>query len=166
MLNSVPIAKNNLARNVVMRHPNTFTCQLFRKSVDRVDSGIMGDNPTMGGLGVIATDDEEDISWAFVGNCFSLQTSDTFGNSLMNEVGDSNNASIDSLRFMIEPEVYGSFKIKDRDVLHVLLGMADSQGQPLVRLAFQIVGLETVNNISPYSQRYVCNRRDDLNLEV
>ncbi|MDD5272210.1 MAG: hypothetical protein PHU14_05775 [Methylovulum sp.] len=31
-----------------------------------------------------------------------------------------------------------------------------------VRVAFEIVAIETIGNIPPFTQRYVCNKRPDL----
>jgi len=33
-----------------------------------------------------------------------------------------------------------------------------------VKVAFEVVGVEAVNNLAPYSTRYVCNKRADLDL--
>jgi hypothetical protein len=38
----------------------------------------------------------------------------------------------------------------------------DEEGS--VKLAFEVVGVETPINIPPYAMRYVCNRRAELDL--
>ena len=53
MLTNVPSAVNRMARNVVINHPNTWECQVFRKRVTRTDGAPVGGLPTMGGLGVL-----------------------------------------------------------------------------------------------------------------
>ena len=157
MLTSVPEAINSLSRNVVINHPNSFQCVLMRKVVNRTAATSVGGLPTLGGMAVISSDDEEDVSWEVLGNAYSLQT-DHFDPSQMMDRQDANNGAADEFRFLIEPETAGEFDIKKLDVMYLILGQ--------VRLAYQIIGIETVGNIPPYTLRYVCNRRDDLHVTV
>jgi len=152
MLNNVPEAINKMARNVVINHPNSYNCIAVRKRVTRPGAVVSG-LPTLGGMGVISSDDEESIEWDLLGNGYALKA-DPFGVSQMMDRQDANNGSEDEFRFLIEPEEEGLFAIKKHDVIYLVFGD--------VRLAFQIVGVETTSDIPPYTQRYVCNRRDDL----
>ena len=67
MLTNVPSAVNRMARNVVINHPNTWECQVFRKRVTRTDGAPVGGLPTMGGLGVLDSEDEESIDYDHLG---------------------------------------------------------------------------------------------------
>jgi len=159
MLTNVPAAVNRMARNVIINHPNTWECQVFRKSVTRTDATV-GGLPTMGGLGVLDSEDEEQIAWAWIGNGYALQA-ESFMPSPMMDRQDANNGSANESRFMIEPEhptgMPGNFDLRNHDVFYLVL--ADS-----VKVAFEIVGVETTLNIPPYVTRYVANRRDDLHV--
>lgn len=165
MLNNVPEAINRMARNVVVNHPNTFNIQLFRKSVTRSGVGeeTVDGNPTLGGLAVLNTGDEEQFEYAFVGNGYALMA-DSFSPAPMMDRKDANTGSVDEFRFLIEPEgPSGSsewFDVRTNDVMYLLLG----SGPNPARLAFEVVGYETTSNIPPYTTRYVANRRDDLHL--
>ncbi|ASF48193.1 hypothetical protein CEK71_20195 [Methylovulum psychrotolerans] len=111
----------------------------------------------MGGMGVLSFDDEEDVAWAFVGNGYALQV-DGFSPSQMTDRQDANNGFQDEFRFLLEPESEAPEAMPQKhDVVMVLI-------TTVVRLAFEIVAIETTSNIPPYTQRYVCNRRADLNL--
>lgn len=159
MLTNVPSAINRMARNVVINHPNTWGCQVFRKTVTRAGA-IVGGLPTLGGMGVINSEDEDQITFAHLGNGFALEA-EAFSPSLMMDRQDANNGAMSEFRFLIEPEhqtgMPGNFDVRNRDVM--LLIFADN-----VRLAFEIVGVETTLNIPPYVTRYIANRSSYLDV--
>lgn len=237
MLNNVPEAINRMARNVVINHPNSYNCVAVRKRVTRTAPGSMGGLPTMGGMGVINSDDEESIEWDLLGNGYALKAQPFDGAPMMDRQ-DANNGAMDEVRFLIEPEIMigdgtgtgaalspvvingvvtsvaiveggtgymtgqklafvgvGSgatativttagviagitvsaggtgyttaptatlvdfgFAVKKHDVIYLVFGD--------VRLAFQVIGVETTSDIPPHTQRFVCNRRDDLHFAV
>lgn len=159
MLSNIPAALNRLARNVVINHPNTFNCQLFRKVVTRTAPELVGGLPTLGGLGVLESDDEESFEYEWVGNGYAMPV-ESFQPSPMMDRGDANNGYADEFRLLIEPEDEGGFVPRKHDVLYLLLGL----DQGAAKLAFEIVGREAVVNIPPYSIRYLCSRRDDLHV--
>ena len=154
MLTNVPSAVNRMARNVVINHPNTIECQVFRKVVTRPGTSV-GGLPTMGGLGVIDSDDEEQIEFSHIGNGYALQA-ESFMPSPMMDRRDANNGAVNEFRFMIEPEhplgVTGTFEPKSHDVIYLVMSEE-------IRIAFEVVSLETVLNIPPYAVRYILNRR-------
>ena len=163
MLTNVPNAVNRMARNVVMNHPNTFNCRVYRKTVTRQGGEVVDGTPTLGGLAVLDTMDEEQFEYAFVGNGYALPA-DGFGPAPMMDRKDANIGSGDEFRFLIEPEQpagsEGSFELRSHDVVYLLL--AEGPNPPM--LAFEIVTTETTSNIPPYTTRYVTNRRDDLHM--
>ena len=125
MLNNVPGAINRMARNVVTNHPNTFNCQLFRKTVTRTAAESVAGNPTMGGLGVLDSMDEEQFEYTFLGNGYALHA-DGFAPAPMVKRGDANIGHADEFRFLIEPEEPSGhpdwFDVRSHDVMHLLLG--------------------------------------------
>lgn len=161
MLTNVPSAINRSKRNIVINHPNSFECQVFRKTVNRIGESVSSGLPTLGGLGVMSADDEEDVDFTHIGNGYALQ-SEQFSPSPMMDLRDANNGFANEFRFVIEPEepsgMPGYFDIKKRDIIYLVI--SDD-----VRLAFEIVDIETVTNIPPYSMRYVANRRGDLDVQ-
>ncbi|QFY42988.1 hypothetical protein F6R98_10480 [Candidatus Methylospira mobilis] len=156
MLSNVPTAINKMTRKVIKHHPNAYNCQIFRKAVNRPDPQ-MGGIPTLGGIGVLDTEDEEDISWEWIANGYSM-TVESFQPSPMMSRQDANNGDTEEYRFLIVPEDDAAdLQLKKHDVVYLLLG-------EFIRLAYEIVGIETVINIPPYAMRYVMNRRDDLHM--
>lgn len=163
MLTNVPAGINRMARNVVMNHPNTFGCEVYRKTVTRTAPETVDGNPTLGGLGVLDTMDEEQFEYAFLGNGYALPA-DGFSPSPMVDRRDANIGTGEEFRFLIEPEepsgAPGWFDVRTHDVLYLLLGT----GQTPPKLAYEVVGVETTSNIPPYTTRFITNRRNDLDL--
>jgi hypothetical protein len=165
MLNNVPDGINRMSRNVVINHPNTFNCRVFRKTVTRTGAGesTVDGNPTLGGLGVLNTADEEQYEYEWIGNGYALPAESFMPASMMDR-RDANIGPGDEFRFLIESEEpFGRpewFDVRTHDVVYLLLGTGPSPAM----LAFEVVGIETTSNIPPYTTRYVTNRRDDLHL--
>jgi len=163
MLTNVPNAINRMTRNVVMNHPNTFNCQVFRKTITRAEQETVDGNPTLGGLGVLDTMDEEQFEYEFIGNGFALPA-DGFSPAPMMDRRDANIGAGDEFRFLVEPEGQSGsaewFDLRTHDVVYLLL----DTGPAPAKLAFEVVGTETTSNIPPYTTRYITNRRDDLHV--
>lgn len=155
MLTKIPNMINRAVRNVVVNHPNSYNCQILRKVINRVDEAEVGGIPTLGGLGVISADDEQDVDWEFVGNGYALPAEQFGGNATMMDRQDANNPSLEEFRFLIEPEEPEAATPQKNDVVYLVI-------MDVVRVAFEIVAIETTSNIPPFTQRYVCNKRPDL----
>ncbi|MCM1128959.1 MAG: hypothetical protein NC211_03645 [Alistipes senegalensis] len=163
MLTNVPNSINRLARNVVMNHPNSINCQVFRKVITRPAPETMGGEPTMGGLGVLDNQDEEDFEYQFLGNGYALQV-ESFSPALMMDNADANIGALSEFRFLIEPEEPSGhpdwFDVRKHDMVYLLLGIEPDDA----KLAFEVIDIETTSNIPPYTTRYIMNRRDDLHI--
>lgn len=159
MLNIVPSTINRMSAQIVHNHPNSIAIQAFRKRVIRtpVDS--------LGGLGVMLATDEEDYEFDFLGNGSALQVDGAFSPSLMNDNADAAHLSGAEFRFLIQPNAQSNepewFDASVGDII-VLWLMDDGS----LKIPFEIVGLETVNNLPPFSVRFICNRRDDFLMAV
>jgi len=160
MLTNVPQSINRMARNVVINHPNTFNCEVYRKTVTRQSEAPVGGLPTMGGLGVLDSMDEEQFEYAFMGFGYALPADGGFAPAPMVRRGDANIGSGDEFRFLIEPEEPDEFDVREHDVLYLRLGV----GTKVPKVAYEIVAIETTSNIPPYTTRYIANRRNDLDL--
>lgn len=156
MLHQVPTAINRLASRIVHRHPNSIGVQMFRKRVTRTP------NDTLGGLGVLSGEDEESIVFDFIGAGSALPTAeDAAASAMMNDNQDAPYGAGSEFRFLIEPEAQagesGWFDVAKNDVM--VLWLLDDGS---LKIPFEVVDVETVNNLPPFSVRYICNRRDDL----
>lgn len=152
-----------MARNVVINHPNTFGCEVYRKTVTRTAPNTIDGSPTLGGLAVLDTMDEEQFEYAFLGYGYALPA-DGFAAAPIVDRQDANIGSGDEFRFLIEPAAQSGqpewFDVRSHDVVYLRLGTGPSPA----RLAFEVIGTETTSNIPPYTTRYITNRRDDLHL--
>lgn len=161
MLNNIPKGLNAITRNVVIRHPNTFNCEFYRRTVNRLEP-VEGERQTMGGMMVLSVEDEPEINWEFIGTGYAL-VADLFQPSVMMDRGDANNGFAEEFKFLIESEkeiIDGGFEPKKNDIFYVVLG--DIQDIDAPRVAYEIVAVETTVNVPPYVPRYICNKRDDL----
>ncbi len=165
MLHNVPTQIARMNRAVVMNHPNSFSCEVWRKEVLRKADDEFAGKPTFGGIGVIDSGDEEDYKYNFLGTgC--LLPAEQFQPAPVNDAQDANVGADNEFLFIIVSEAQtseeGYFEIQNHDVVFVLLGECPNQA----KLAYEVIGLETTINISPYVQRYRCNRRGDMDLSI
>jgi hypothetical protein len=157
MLNAVPEQLTKMARSVVINHPNAWNCEAYRKKMLRTDPTTqIGGIPTLGGLSVLDSEDESAIEWEWIGNGFALQAEPYQPSLMMSSGGAINNAAIE-LRFLIVPESVDDFVLKKHDVIYLLLGES-------IKLAWEIIAIEAMVNIAPYTTRYILNKRSDLDL--
>lgn len=163
MLNNVPTGINRLCRNIVLNHPNTFACEVLRKTVTRAGGSGPGAAPTLGGLAVLDAQDEDKIQFRYVGPGFALPAEGFEPSPMMREGGASYVPNAE-FRFLIEAEHPSGhehhFIPATGDVIYLLL----ASGEQPPKMAFEITGSESMSNIPPYSLRYVCARRDDIDL--
>lgn len=163
MLSNINNGLTRMARNVVLNHPNSYSCQVFRKKVNRVGESTVDGNPTLGGLAVLDNVDEEDFEYSFLGDGAAMRA-ETFAAAPLMDRQDANYGASDEVRFLIEPVAQSGepnwFDVRTHDVMYLLLG---DDPQPAM-IAFEVVGIETTSDIPPYTNRYICNRRDDLHV--
>jgi len=158
MLNSVPEHQNKAIRTVTLRHPNSFDAVLYRKKLLREGNNKVGGIPTLGGMGVLSTEDEADVDWIELGEAKVLFV-DSYLASGMNDLQDNINyegvgfyARIESIS---EPSSEGFFKPDKNDIVYLVIGSS-------VAVAYQITDISGVSGIPPYTQRYELQKRDDL----
>lgn len=162
MINQIPINTNKAMRSVVLRHPNSVEVAVFRKKINRTDTsipGVMGGIPTLGGMGVIDTEDEDDFDYEDIGDgkmlpCEAFQPSD-----MVDRDDGINSAEGVMLYCMVEPiasqDSCGYFELKTHDLIFLVVWEG-------VYIGYEVVGRETNINIPPFTRRYMLNKRDDL----
>lgn len=164
MLTSVPQAVANVSRQVALRHPNSMECSVWRKVVTRVEidpeteePSEMGGAPTMGGMGVLRHEDEEEIEFVELGEAKCLFCGVYAGSELSDRENQSllPNAQETQIEALKGPGEEGHFTADSGDLVLVILGFG-------VVVAFEVVGQLTSSNFPPYVRRYVINPRDDL----
>lgn len=155
MLNKVPTAINRAVRVVVTRHPNRQECLVMRKKVTRAAPGgeEMGGIPTLGGIGVLDTEDEAEVEYEETGWGLVLFTGQYDGTPLND--GDTNPIAASAREAIVEPEQEGAF-IADKGDLVMLMPGAD------IVIPYEVVGVLSTVDIPPYTRKLVLNARDDL----
>jgi hypothetical protein len=149
-------------RTVVLRHPNSVEVTAFRKEVQRVDAatpGVMGGLPTLGGMGVLDSEDEDDYDYAELGDG-KLLPCEAFQPSNMVDRNDGIDAAEGVLLYcMIEPAALPNscdyFELKTHDLVFLIVWEG-------VYAGYEVVGRETNINIPPFTRRYMLQKRDDL----
>lgn len=162
MLNRVPAHVNYAVRQVVLRHANSMDCFLLRKEVKRTESvdgqdQEMAGLPTIGGMGVLDSEDEQDFDYEEIGDGRALICG-TYEPQSLNSRQDSPVQRLQQevqIEPVAEPGTPGWFDVQKRDIVVLLPGMG-------VGVALEIVDIIGNVNIPPYTQRYICNPRDDL----
>lgn len=166
MRTSVPVAINNASRVVTLRHPNAFPCIVSRKRVQRVEldpeTGLpseMGASPTMGGMGVLRSEDEAEIEYEELGAAKMLFAGP--GQYPNADVIERDNGTLPmvqteaTIECIAEPGKPGHFIVENGDLIAVDMGLG-------VVTAFEVDKPRSSVMIPPYTRRFILNPRDDL----
>lgn len=158
MLNSVPLQIAKGARAVTLRHPNAFDGSAWRKNIIRTAPKQLGGIPTLGGLGVLDSEDEPDYELDELGDCKILMVGQ-YQPSSLNDRETIVDMQYPQALTLIEPLAEsgedGYFMPDKHDVvfIHIIEGTA---------IGFEIIDIVGDVNISPYTRKYVLEKRDDL----
>lgn len=158
MLNLIPTQISKAARQVTLRHPNSFTCDLWRKRVVRTSPDSMGGLPTLGGLGVLDSVDEAEIDYDTLGEGKLLML-EPYQPSSLNDKETTLDMQYPQMLVSIEPiaapEDSDYFMPDKQDIVFLRIGSN-------IAIGFEIVDIVSNVNIAPYTRKYVLNKRDDL----
>lgn len=174
MLNRVPEAITRSARLVTLNHPNSLDCDVSRKTVMRAPNATpptLGENATIGGLGVISTEDEADYEYAPLGTPGSddPQAKIQFTGGFSAPIGDVTDqkdgvtyaeAPIEALiECKLATDDPNYFTPKKNDIVTVFPGNG-------FVLAYEIVDLTSPTSIPPYVTRYLLQPRPDISTDL
>lgn len=165
MLTSAPIAINRSSRLVVLRHPNAFAITVHRKTVKRVETvgGVeseMGGSPTMGGMGMLRSEDEAEFDYVELGDGKLLFTNGAQPVAL-NEQGSAQIVEAQKtclIESKAEPTAADHWVAQRGDLVALDLGLG-------VIIAYEVADIIGNVAIPPYTQSFVLNPRDDLDYE-
>lgn len=185
MLHNVPEQMRRMVRQVLQNHPNSVTCEVYRKKVNRLEdprtseedtvatiyAGAYGEStkygrPTLGGAGVLESYDEPAYEFDFLGYGWAMPA-ESFQQSHITDKQDLAIGANEEFSFVVEPQSLtgedGFFMLQTHDILMLLIGK-DPKFQ--AKMAFEIVAMDSPTAIPPFLTKWICNRRDDLNLIV
>lgn len=171
MLNSVPTAINASARMVVLRHPNTMDCVVYKKVVKRTESlgeadpdtstpsdlSVEAGMPTLGGMGVMRSEDEADYDYVELGPAKCL----FIGGYTPTDLNERDDAPLQQnlqearVECIAEPGTPEHFETDTTDLVMITPGLG-------VVLSFEVATVTGMSNIPPYVRKLVLNPRDDL----
>lgn len=157
MLKNVPTAINRASRLVTLRHPNAMDCTVWRKKMLRNDEQTdLGGIPTLGGVGVLDTEDEANYDYDELAEAKIVFAGQFQGDGAnWNDVDSGLIVSQQPLEALIEftdPELDDYVRKPDR--------IAVSPGGGIV-LIFEVLGESGSVNIPPYTRRYIIAPRSD-----
>jgi hypothetical protein len=168
MLDKVPLAIRKHARLTVIKHPNNMDCTVWRKRVTRIevdvstgDESLMGGSPTLGGMGVLRSEDEAQFDYQEIGpgkmllvGMFQPSSENDQGSALL--AAPMQEALIES---DAEPGQAAYFEADMGDLVLQQLGLG-------VFVAYSVEDIVGNVGIPPYTRKFVLQPRDDLhNLE-
>lgn len=155
MLNNIPESIRRASRSTIINHPNTSSCNILRKST--LHNGGVIDTPKYGGLTMIDQEDDADYEYLFIANGYILPV-EVFNQTQLSDNSYTADNPKDVKYFLIETETEGIL-LKIHDIIFMIISLSFN-----LRIAFEIVAIDTVINIPPYVNKYQCNRRLDLDV--
>ena len=170
MLNNVPITVNKLARQVTLRHPNAMDCLVFRKVILRQSPDSIAGLPTIGGIGVLDSEDEADYEFQQLGpdtpeaNARIVFTGQYLG--VTGNVTDDDASTIYAeaplealVECVLDPAHPLFFVVDKNDVINVMPGAG-------IVIPYQVVGVTSPGNIPPYSRKLLLQPRADAEFGI
>lgn len=162
MLTKVPQAVTFSARRVVMRHPNSMDCYVWRMRVLRKElkpdgsPSEMGGAPTLGGMGVLKSEDEADFDYVLMGEA-KLLFAGIQQPASINDRGNATEATLHEAQIacLADPGSAEYFEPDNQDLIALDLGFG-------VILAFTVEDITGNVLIPPYVRKYMLQPRDDL----
>lgn len=162
MLTNVPLGVAHNTRQVVLNHPNSMECDVYRKRILRTETAAnggaseMGGAPTMGGMGVLKNEDEAEFDYVLVGEAKVLFA----GIQQPASINDRDNAPEAAaqeaqIASLGKPGTAEFFEADNQDLIAVKVGLG-------VVLAFTVEDVMGNVLIPPYTRKYLLQPRDDL----
>jgi hypothetical protein len=164
MLTNVPIAIRRHARLTVLKHPNSTDCTVWRKRITRKEASPltgqesqMGGAPTLGGMGVLRSEDEAEFDYEEIGagkmllvGMFQPSSENDQGSALLQQSMQEALIECDS-----EPSQPAYFEADLGDLIMQDMGMG-------VVLTYSVEDIQGNVGIPPYTRRLIIQPRDDL----
>lgn len=158
MLNQVPNALRKANRTMVMRHPNSMECQVWRLKATRTagaQAGNEGGLPTLGGLAVMKADDEPEVEYEMLGSGM-VQFCGVYEPTTLSDARDNAEAEATAIApALIEPLVENGFECKPNDMVMVMPGGG-------VVVTYEVTRVLNTVNIPPYVPKYELSALGDM----
>lgn len=160
MLTNIPTQINRVSRQLVLRHPNSMDCTVQRKTVNRTADTDLGGLPTLGGAGVLDSEDEADFTFTALG-AGRIKFAETFTPDIGNVSDDD--TVITYAEGMIQAQVECSADPSSDDFFttdkHDLVIAEPGAG---IIIPYEVVAVTSKGDIPPYTRLLLLNPREDL----
>lgn len=159
MITSIPRNVNFSTRQVVLRHANSVDAYVYRKTPlrqnDPVD--VLNGNPTLGGLGVLDSEEEAEFEYRSLGEAKYLPTGVYEGSEIGSRDDNLTPRQLVEAQIVcvVDPDDEAAFVPEKHDLVLLLPGAQ-------IALFYEIVDISGGLNIPPFTRRYVLNPQDDL----
>lgn len=169
MLTQVPQQVNRSSRLVTLRHPNSIPCTIWRKVINRQPTEApetLGSLPTIGGIGVLDSEDEADFTYEEVGEGRIM-----FLNQFQTQPGNWRDTDTDIL-YQTEAQPVEAFIECTRDPSDPAFVIATKPDLITVEpgagivLTYEVVAETSVMAIPPYTRKYLIVPRQDANVGI
>ena len=160
MLNRIPEGMRRAARTVAMNNPSAIECQVYRKIITRTEgaeAGEFGGQPTLGGLGVLTNEEEEEVDYHPIGDAKVLFV-EQYQPTKLHDTRDSSDARAES-DALIVPVVENSFDLKDGDLVMVMPGAG-------IVIPYEVISVVSTVEIPPYVPKVRLAAQGDLDYSL
>lgn len=158
-LNStVPVAVHKALYQRLLTAPNVFEVEVFRKEALRTDTQA-NDLPTVGGMGQLSIDDEDDYDYALIGSGL-MQFVGQYQEQPISNSGESlaGNEAIPQMAVILSELPVGQvghFEVERNDFIALKYGLDNV-------IPFTVSDVLSPIGITGFNRRYVIQRADDL----
>ena len=162
MLNRVPEQIRRSARLVALRHPNSISCTLYYKQLNRTPDGNppeFGGIPTIGGVGVMDSEDEADFDYVAGPPCKAVFTGQYMGD--LGNIRDNDASSIyrdmpvEAIIECVLESTDPEYRNPDKNDLIIM-----DYGSGVV-MTYEVIGPTSTVEIPPYTRKYALAPRQD-----
>lgn len=153
MISAITNTVERAARAVTLHHPNSMDCRLLRKTILRSSNGDIGGLPTLGGMGVLNSEDEPAYEYQHIGEGKLLLISRFDGSQGLDDgSGLASNVRMAEVQIAMHDVL---LQVQKGDLVGALLGNG-------VVIGFEVMGSLGNMSLHPAPLRYVVAARDEL----
>lgn len=162
MINNVPMQVNRAARMITLRHPNSISGTMYYRQLNRqpdANPAEMGGIPTIGGIGLLDSEDEADFEYVEGASCkvvFTGNYAPSDGNIRDNDESSIyRDMPVEAMVECVLDPLDANYHVPDKNDLIVL-----DYGSGVV-MTYEVIGATSTIEVPPYTRRYSLAPRTD-----
>lgn len=161
MTNSIQKQAAKASRAVTLRHYDAYDCEIFRPFIPDGSEGDLGENYIWGGVGGLDAEGGCEVGYNELGDCKMLMVGDyTPPNFNPREmiVELKYPLTLALIEPLVEPDDPLYYVPQKYDILYIDIGIN-------IFIGFEIVDVVGDISVSPYTLKFVLNKRDELTMK-